>query len=522
MIRIIWDLNNIFLHGFCPDRVYTSLLDMQVKPVQIVSQYFLLFSLLLFMSCKEKFPVSKPEFPALTFDNLDANGGAWKTVIINSSNNFLVDIPVNFDSEEYQQEVAQSKSIVNQRTYAQEVAINHWASGGVLRWNQIARELVAKYNHPPKDDEKSDPSKPMASPPFAARAYALLSVAQYDALVATWFYKYKFRRLSPSHSGLKSSLPETNLPTYPSEDAVVAAVSYKILSKLFPAENDYLYNKALEHGNTRLWSGANLKSDIIAGGKLGEKIAMKTIEYAQNDNFENAKDQDQKWKEKAEKVSHAWKSQSNPESSPLLPSMGLVKTWFDKNNVLGNPQPPAPPDLKSEKFKQDIDSVKAIGNTRTPEQKRIAEFWADGIGTFTPPGHWNKIAEELIRNQHFTELRTAKILQQLNRAQEDAAIACWATKYKYFYPRPSQVDEDIKRSLDVPNFPSYTSGHSTFSAAAALVLGHYFPQDSTRLKKMANEAGMSRIYGGIHYFCDNEGGKMCGEKIGKLAVDWGK
>ena len=495
---------------------------MSVKPFQIFLHTALLCILLPVLSCKENTPVSKPEFPALTFDNPDANGGAWKTIIITSPKDFLVDIPASADSDEYQKELIQSKSAISQRTYAQEVAINHWASGGVLRWNQIARELVAKYNHPPKEGEKPDPTKPMASPPFAARAYALLSVGQYDALVATWFYKYKFGRLSPSHNGLKSSLPESNSPSYPSEDAVIAAVSYKILSKLFPAENDYLYNKALEHGNTRLWSGANLKSDILAGGQLGEQVARKVIAYAKGDNFENAKDQDQHWKEKAKKIKSSWVSQDDPKHAPLLPMMGMVQTWFDKNEVLGNPQPPAPPSLKSDEFKKDIDSVKAIGNTQTPEQKRIAEFWADGVGTFTPPGHWNKIAEELIRNQHFTELRTAKILQQLNRAQEDAAIACWATKYKYFFPRPTQVDKDIKNSLDVPNFPSYTSGHSTFSAAAALVLGHYFPKDSARLKKMANEAGMSRIYGGIHYFCDNEGGKMCGEKIGKLAVDWGK
>jgi hypothetical protein len=495
---------------------------MSVKPLQIFLHTALLCTLLPLSSCKEDTPVSKSEFPALTFENPDANGGAWKTIIIASPKDYSVDVPVSVDSDEYQKELIQSKSAISQRTYAQEVAINHWASGGVLRWNQIARELVAKYNHPPKEGEKSDPTKPMASPPFAARAYALLSVAQYDALVATWFYKYKFRRLSPSHNGLKSSLLENNLPSYPSEDAVVAAVSYKILSKLFPAENDYLYNKALEHGNTRLWSGANLKSDILAGGRLGEQVAEKVIAYAKGDNFDNAKDQDQTWKDKARKIKRSWISQNDPKSPPLLPLMGLVQTWFDKNEVLGNPQPSPPPSLKSEEFKKDIDSVKAIGNTQTPEQKRIAEFWADGVGTFTPPGHWNKIAEELIRNQHFTELRTAKIFQQLNRAEEDAAIACWATKYKYFFPRPTQVDKDIKNSLAVPNFPSYTSGHSTFSAAAALVLGHYFPQDSARLKKMANEAGMSRIYGGIHYFCDNEGGKMCGEKIGKLAVDWGK
>ncbi len=495
---------------------------MNSKPINIFIYIFLVWASFTLTSCKESNLVAKPEFPALTFENPDANGGAWKNILINSPQDYVVEIPTNTDSDEYQRELMQSKSAINQRTYAQEVAINHWASGGVLRWNQIARELVAKYNHPPKEGEKPDPLKPMASPPFAARAYALLSVAQYDALVATWFYKYKYRRLSPSHNGTKSLLPETDLPSYPSEDAVVAAVSYKILSKLFPAESEYLYNKALEHGNTRLWAGANVKSDIMAGGQLGEQIAEKVIAYARADNFDNAKDENQTWKDKVRKVKKAWMSQDDPQKSPLLPLMGLVQTWFDKNEVLGNPQPTPPPTIGSNTFQKDIDSVKAIGNTQTPEQKRIAEFWADGVGTFTPPGHWNKIAEELIRNQHFTELRTAKILQQLNRAEEDAAIACWATKYKYFFPRPSQVDKDLKHSLSVPNFPSYTSGHSTFSAAAALVLGHYFPQDSSRLKKMANEAGMSRIYGGIHYFCDNEGGKMCGEKIGKLAVDWGK
>jgi hypothetical protein len=276
------------LHGFCPNWFHTSLLMMRVKPLQIFIHISFFWTLFALSSCKESSPVSKPEFPALTFENPDANGGAWKNIIINSPQDYVVDIPASTDSDEYQKELIQSKSAMSQRTYAQEVAMNYWASGGVLRWNQIARELVAKYNHPPKDGEKPDPLKPMASPPFAARAYALLSVAQYDALVATWFYKYKYRRLSPSHNGIKSSLPETDLPSYPSEDAVVAAVSYKILSKLFPAENDYLYNKALEHGNTRLWSGTNVKSDLMAGGYLGEQIAEKVIAYAKGDNLDKS------------------------------------------------------------------------------------------------------------------------------------------------------------------------------------------------------------------------------------------
>ena len=350
-----------------------------MKSLQTFIHTSLLIMLLSLSSCKENTPVSKPEFPALSFENPDANGGAWKTVIIKSPNDFLIDIPANNDSDEYQRELLESKQIIKQRTYAQDVAINYWASGGVLRWNQIARELVAKYNHPPKDGETPSANTPMASPPFAARAYALLSVAQYDALVATWLYKYKYRRLSPSHNGLKSLLPKNDFPSYPSEDAVVAAVSYKILSKLFPAENDYLYGKALEHGNTRLWSGANVKSDIMAGGELGKQVAKQAIEYASNDNFNGANDKEQRWKSNAKKIKGSWMSQDDPKHAPLLPLLGLVRTWFDKNEVLGNPVQAPPPALNSKEFKQDIDSVKYISDNRTPEQKRIAEFWESSL-----------------------------------------------------------------------------------------------------------------------------------------------
>ena len=132
---------------------------MNLKSLPSLLHISLLIMLLPLSSCKENTPVSKPEFPALSFENPDANGGAWKTVIIKSPNDFLIDIPANNDSDEYQRELLESKTIVKQRTYAQDVAINYWASGGVLRWNQIARELVAKYNHPPKDGETPSANK---------------------------------------------------------------------------------------------------------------------------------------------------------------------------------------------------------------------------------------------------------------------------------------------------------------------------------------------------------------------------
>jgi membrane-associated phospholipid phosphatase len=149
---------------------------------------------------------------------------------------------------------------------------------------------------------------------------------------------------------------------------------------------------------------------------------------------------------------------------------------------------------------------------------KMIDFWADGVATPTPPGHWNDIAAEDFLTQNFSEVRWARNMALLNMAMMDAAIACWDAKYVYFNPRPSQVDPDIKTLTGLPNFPSYISGHSTFSAAAATILGHLLPSRATAYNSMAQEAEMSRLYGGIHYRSDIEVGYTVGQKVGGYAV----
>ena len=104
----------------------------------------------------------------------------------------------------------------------------------------------------------------------------------------------------------------------------------------------------------------------------------------------------------------------------------------------------------------------------------------------------------------------------------DAGISCWDTKYYYMYPRPPQADENIKCLFGVPNFPSYTSGHSTFSAAAATVLGYIFPADVNTFNEYAKEASDSRIYSRIHFRFDCEVGLEVGTNIGNYAVEVAK
>jgi membrane-associated phospholipid phosphatase len=86
-------------------------------------------------------------------------------------------------------------------------------------------------------------------------------------------------------------------------------------------------------------------------------------------------------------------------------------------------------------------------------------------------------------------------------------------------PRPSQTDESIKTLTGVPNFPAYTSGHSTFSAAAATVLTHLLPDRGTMFNDMATEASNSRLYGAIHYRSDCTAGLASGKAVGQFAVN---
>ena len=155
----------------------------------------------------------------------------------------------------------------------------------------------------------------------------------------------------------------------------------------------------------------------------------------------------------------------------------------------------------------------------TRERLAIVHFWADGGGTYTPPGHWNDIAANYIYDAGWSEVRAARAFALLNMSLHNAAVGCWEAKYYYYNPRPSQLDRSIKTLTGLPNFPSYPSGHSTFSASAAKVLGYLFPAGTQQFNAMRDEASMSRLYGAIHYRTDTKAGVDHGSALaGPLVV----
>lgn len=487
--------------------------------------YILLSLCLLFLaSCKEVTPELEV-LPALVPVNNDVDGGNWKTVL---NYDYLEAInlsaPHAVESDTYLSELDELITVTNSRTTQQEKIIDYWSAGSVLRWNQIARDLVSKYNVAPPVGKAPDPQKPFANPPFAVRAYALLSAAQHDALIVAWHYKYQYNRMAPKTyaNEINAYLSDTGLPSYPSEQAVIATVSAEILGTLFPLEKEFLSQRAEEHIKSTQWAGLGISNDINGGLEIAEVVAEQYKSYADKDRMSEANDPNDEhlvYFDIANQVAVPWKCIESPLRKPMLPFYSVVKTWYDSASVYAA-TPPPPPAIGSAEFETDIKNVRQISDNRTREQWRISDFWADGGGTSTPPGHWNRIAEGLILNARMSELRTARVFSLMNRAMMDAGILSWWSKYKYYLPRPSQIDPEITIATGIPNFPSYVSGHSTFSASAGTVLGHLFPQEKASLIQMYEEAGISRVYGGIHYNCDNIAGRVAGIAVGQLAIEW--
>ncbi|UFH54723.1 phosphatase PAP2 family protein [Spirosoma sp. KNUC1025] len=481
------------------------------------------------VACKEP-TIDEGILPFVLPATTDADGGSWRTIVLTSAADINVPAPTAVSSDAYQQELTAIKNGLLGLNPDQNTAVTYWADGSVRRWNQIARQLVAKYNLFPNyltpttgQASSTDPANPKASPSFGARVYALLSVAQYDALVVAWKAKYQYNRPSLERQGVVSRVPILDVPSYPSEDAAVAEASYQILAFLFPDETAWLKAKATEHKQSRMWAGACVTSDLKAGEELASAVAGKVIDRAKNDRFALAPDPGNTWQTASTSAPYdvKWKSLEIPALAPMLPLGGRVQTWYDSASVF-RAAPGAPPLTTSAEFQKDLSEVRSISNTRTREQWRIASYWDDGIATYMLPGHWNYIAEGLIRDSRQNELRSARTYALMNRAMQDGGTAAWSAMYTYFVPRPSQIDPTIKTATNIPNYPAYVSDHATISSAAATVLAYVFPELSTQLNAQGIEAGLSRLYSGIHYRFDVEAGAKWGNTIGQLAVESAK
>lgn len=227
---------------------------------------------------------------------------------------------------------------------------------------------------------------------------------------------------------------------------------------------------------------------------------------------------------------------------PLLPDWGQNRPFaVPAGATCDLPPPPDYSEDKGSEFYKQAQEVYEAGKALTPEQKAIALFWADdAMLSRTPPGHWVSIAMQVLDHKKADMALRVEVLAKLGIAVADAFIGCWNAKYQYDLLRPVTyirrvIDPKWEPLLTTPPFPEYPSGHSTQSAAAARVMtalfgeGYAFDDDTPSTDGLparhfasfaaaADEAGISRLYGGIHFRAAIERGLDQGRCIGAYAA----
>ena len=486
-------------------------------------------------SCDRELPVNV-SYTHYPFASLDEDGGTWTPVLLSDPDQISIPVPDDVNSAGYQAELADLKDALSSLSSNQRNAVEYWTNNPSLRWMEIAMELVAKYNLipgpnpdgtytlPSPANPAGPPPFPFAHPAYSSRAYAYMSVAQFDGLIAAWHYKYLYNRDAPAKvdASIDAAYSDNDLPSYPSEGAVIAAVSRDILSAMFPLEKDYLASRAEEHLSSLIWAGQHVGSDIAAGEHIGVEVAKVALARAATDGMSKAQTpkpvSDSIKNSAIERFGWSWENLEIPQRPVgLAPFYGKVKMWNVPN--VEDVRPGPPPELSSAEYLADVEELIRVQDNMTEEMRRIANYWQDGLGTYTPPGHWNAISLDYIIKYKMNPLRTARTLAYMNMAIQDAGISCWDAKYYYHYPRPIQTIGSFRTIAGTPNFPSYTSGHSTFSAAAAEVLSYVFPQEGEIFRDWSEEAAISRVYGGIHWTFDCVVGLVQGKDAASYTLE---
>jgi len=346
-----------------------------------------------------------------------------------------------------------------------------------VRWSAITRDFISA---------KTGTAKPNAVAAF--RAFAYLSLAQYRAVLAA----------EDAHGP----------PPHASPQGAVAAASAVVLSALFPDDAAF-FESRLQLEESEVTSPEKAQSAFAAGETVGRAIAAQVVELARSDHFDDV------WTGTVPAGPGHWSSDFDPPRAPQTPLLGQMRPFFMESGNQFRPGPP--PAFGSAEFLAALEEVREFSDNRTPDQLRIAQFWALTTGSLSV-GFWNEEASNRIERYHLNERRAAHALALVHMAAMDAAIACYDAKYTYWFIRPYRADPAITTPIGRPNHPSYPSSHACTSAAAATVLASLFPADAAQLAQMADEAGESRLYAGIHYRFDKDAGLHIGRQVAALAL----
>jgi hypothetical protein len=383
----------------------------------------------------------------------------------------------------------------------------------VLYWNNQALDATRLARNPP---------------PMSSFFYATFHAAIFDAVNGITRANHGWIVNDPAPAGVDM-------------DAAIAGAAHTVMIALWSAtSNPHNLQVAYEKALAAIPDGP-AKTNGVAWGEHVAKLILEKISRAGYNKPIPGK--------YSSTEPGMWRETPSQFRPPLLPFWGRVTPFV--MTTQDQFRPPPPESLGSEVYAKELAFVAKKGARdnadRTEDETLSTPFWNDDLGTSTPPGHWNMIAEDLARRKNLAVPEAARLFALLNFAQADSAISCWEAKYYYNVWRPETALREINPQLNpkaeaipdfIPNmpsppFPTYTSGHSTFSAAGARILALFFGTDEiefsvtsdalpgavrtfTKLSDAQREAGMSRVWGGIHTMSDNLEAQKAGLKI----ADW--
>ena len=379
-----------------------------------------------------------------------------------------------------------------------------------------------------------------ATPPPAARIYGITAVALYESIVPGTDGN---RSLVGQLNGLVA-LPQANkkLLHWPT---VANTTLANTIRGLFPkASAASLYAiKTLELSFANAYQATIPRAQFDRSVSHGQAVASAILSWASGDGFST----NNNCAYFPAVVSGAWEPTPpafNP--NPLQPCWGFIRPMvLTSGGECPPPNHPAFSTNSASDFYAAALEVYNVGLGLTTEQKTIAGYWSDGpVTTGTPPGHWIAIVSQIARNDRLSLAAAAEAYARVGIAVHDSFIACWNAKYIYNLQRPvTYINHNINATwrpyIVTPAFPTYTSGHSTQSGAAARVLTDKFgakrytdtthtdhglqpaqqPRTFNSFDEAAAEAAISRLYGGIHYAFDNDNGVACGQCIAQTIHD---
>ena len=388
-----------------------------------------------------------------------------------------------------------------------------FADNAVLYWNEQALDATRISRNPP---------------PMAAVLFGAFHAAIFDAANGVDHHYHGW-------------LVDERAPAGVDMDAAIAGAAHTVMVALWsqsssPHDLQVAYDNAL--------AGIPDGPAKAAGIAWGEHVAQQILAWLAKTGYNKpipgkySSDAPGKWRETP--------AQFRPA---LLPYWGHVTPFV--MTASAQFRVPAPESLGSEAYAEELAFVAKRGRRddaeRTEYQTLSTPFWSDDLGTSTPPGHWNMIAQNIARDRPLSELETARLFALLNLAEADAGISCWESKFYYNVWRPetalremnakinphAAADPDFIPNMPSPPFPSYPAGHPTFSAAGARLLALFFGTDDIgfsvtsdglpgavrtfkKLSDASQEVAMSRVWGGIHTMQDVLQGGAAGVKV----ADW--